>query len=317
MAGENVRSVHLDGWLSNLAVRYRPDLNGFIADQVCPTIPVAKESNVYPVFTQGEFYGTDVDDLVPDRAKPNKIEFSHSFAQYVCQRRELGWDISDRERGNADDQVRLEENKQIGVLGRLMLKREIRVANLLRKTTNGGGLTLGVNATAAFAGAATTSAESDIVTGQEAIRQAIGIMPNTIIIPAVIANKMVLNAQWRDYVKYTYGTDAQRPMLSSTHPTLPPVLWGMQVLTPGTITNTAGEGLTESYSDVWGNHVRLLYITNGPAIDNPSVAYTLQAETMTTRRWRDEAARTDSFAVGMTIVEKVVAALAGYEIASA
>jgi hypothetical protein len=317
MAGENVLSVHLNGWLTNLAISYRPDLASFIADTVAPYLDVRHESDLYPVFDQGEFYSSDTDDRVPDRTEPNEVEFSHTTATYQCVRRELAFSVSDRERRNSDDVLRLEENKQSGTLIRLLLRREIRVAGLLRKTTNGGQLTLGTSASNPFAGASTTTAESDVVTGVEAMRQAVGVEPNVIIIPAVIANQMVINAQWRDYVKYTYGSDAARPMLSARRPTLPPVLWGMTVLTPGTIKNTAAEGATASYSDVWGNHVRLLYVNPESGLTNPSVAYTFRSEGLTTRQWRTEASRTERFAVGQTIDERVVAASAGYEIANA
>jgi hypothetical protein len=81
MAGESVGTVHVDQLLSDLAISYRPDLNGFIADLVCPYIPVTHESDIYPVFNQGDFYATDVDDLVPDRPSRASIEFSHTTAR--------------------------------------------------------------------------------------------------------------------------------------------------------------------------------------------------------------------------------------------
>lgn len=313
MAGEPVGAVHVDALLSNLALLYRP--TEFIADQVCPYIDVVKESDLYPVFTQGDFYGTDVDDLVPDRSSARFIEFSHTTARYQCQRRELAWDISDRERQNADAPLRLEQNKQMGVLGRLMLKREIRVAALLRKTTNGGKLALGANAAAKWDTAATTSIESDVRTGREAIRKAIGVRPNTIVIPEAVASGMQSNTTLSNKIIYTYGDGTgERPQLSDVFPMLPPILFGMNVLTPGLIKNTAHEGAAASYSDVWDEQVRLLYITQGPALDIPSVAYTFRNETLSTRTWRDDEKRKTNYAVGQTVDERVVATSAGYEI---
>jgi hypothetical protein len=74
--------------------------------------------------------------------------------------------------------------------------------------------------------------------------------------------------------------------------------------------------VADSYADIWGNHVRLLYVTSGPAMDTPSVAYTFRAEDFATRRQRQERRRVDWFAVGQTIDERIVAPSAGYEIAS-
>lgn len=314
-AVERVRSVHVDALLSNLSRLYRP--SGFIADMVAPYIDVANESDIYPVFTQGDFYGTEVDDLVADRAEPRIIDISHTTEQYVTARRELGWDISDRERKNADSQLNLERNKQNAVLDRLAMKREIRVAALLRKTTNGGGLTLGATAAANWSTATVTTIESDIWTGREAMRQAIGVRPNVIVIPEAVAAGMQKNTQLVDKLKYTFGSDGSRPLLSEYYPVLPGVLFGMRVEVPGMIKNTAAEGAAESYSDVWGDDVRMLYVSPGAALENPSVAYTFRSEQFTTRRWREEKRRVDGFAAGQTIVEKVVAPYAGYEISDA
>lgn len=314
MPGQTVGNVHRNVPLSNLARLYRP--TEFIADQICARLPVRNESDDYYVFDQGPFYATDVDDLVPDRAAPRRIEFAHSVEGYATKRRELAWDVSDRERRNADSQLRLETNKQRGTLGRLLLKREIRVANLLRKTTNGGELTLGGNASAKWDAATTDYQDlaTDVMTAKTAIRQAIGAAPNVIVIPAAVAEGMHKSLLFQA-LQYTYGSETARNLIEQEYPVLPPTLFGMRVLTPGLIQNTANEGQTEAYSDVWGEAVRMLYVTAGPAVEEPSVAYTFQSEDLVTRQWRDEERRVDAYAVGMTIVEKVVAPNAAYEIA--
>lgn len=315
MPGQTVGNVHVNAPLTNLARLYRP--RGFIADLVCPFLPVVHESDIYYVFDQGPFFATDVEDLVPDRGKPRKVEFAHSTEQYACQKRELAWDISDRERSNADNQLNLERNKQNGTLGRLLLKRELRVASALRKTSNGGGLTLGGNASAKWDGATTDYQDlaTDVMAGKTAIRQAIGASPNVIVIPAAVAEGMHKSLLFQ-VLQYTYGNDRARNLIEQEYPVLPPTLFGMRVVVGGEISNTAKEGQTASFSDVWGEAVRLLYVTEGPALEEPSVAYSFQSRALQTRQWRDEEAEVDSFAVGFVIDDaKIVAPSAGYEIA--
>jgi hypothetical protein len=312
MPSQTVGNVHVDALLSNLARKYTPNLDGMIADQVAPYLPVVHESDIYPVWDQGPFFATDVDDLVPDREEPRIVEFSHSTAAYRTQRRELAWDISDRERKNADNQLNLEATRQQGTLARLMLKREIRVAAMLRKTTNGGQLTLGANASAKWDNAATTygTFAADIMTGKTAIRQAIGATPNVIIIPAAVAEGMHKSLLFQ-LLQQAPGAEK---LLTQDFPVLPPVLFGMRVLVGGQISNSAVEGQTDSYSDIWSEQVRMLYVTNGPAVENPSVAYTFRSEELTTRTDRLQRKRVDWYAVGQTIDERVVAPNAGYEI---
>jgi len=318
MAGQPVGSVHVNVPLSQLAVLYRPLESGFIANEVCPILPVQHESDLYYVFAQGDFYATDVDDLVPDRAEPREVEFSHTTAQYQARRRELAWSISDRERGNADAQLRLETNKQNGTMGRLALKRETRVAALLRKTTNGGQIALGANAANKWDNAATTYLNilGDVTLGITAMRQAIGLRPNTIVIPAAVAEGMNKSAFYTSSAgpQSIYSGRPDEVPLFTQYPLLPAVLWGMRVLVPGVISNTATEGQTASYADIWSEQVRLLYVDPSPSIETPSVAYTFQAETLTTRYERRASRRVDWYATGQTIDERVVAASAGYEI---
>jgi len=313
MGSQTVGNVHINGPLTNLARLYRPQ--GFIADQVCPQIPVVKESDLYYTFDQGPFFATDVDDLVADRAKPRKVELAHSTEQYFCQKRELAWDVSDRERKNADTQLNLERNKQNGTLGRLLLKHEIRVSALLRKTTNGGGLTLGAGASAKWDAAATTflTLATDVAIGKTAMRQKIGMSPNVIVIPAAVAEGMNKTLLYQA-LQYTYGDARARNLMEQEAPVLPPVLFGMKVIVGGAIYNSAVEGQTASYSDIWGEAIRMLYVTPGPALEEPSCGYTLVNRPLQTRQWRDEEAEVDSFAVGWIVDEKVVAPDAGYEI---
>lgn len=322
-----VGNVHVNAPLSQLARLYRPLEDGFIADQVCPMLPVVKESDLYYVWTQGDFFAVDVPDRVADRAAPRRIEFEATTESYFCERRELAWDISDRERRNADDQLRLETNKQRGVLGRLLLLRERRVSGLLLdsgQTTTVGDETItgGLNAaqdaasTARWDAAATTfrNIQGDVTDARQRIRQAIGQRPNTVIIPEAVAEGM---GKSQFFTQLTHNLDAGQQTdqvpLYRDYPLIPRVLFGLRVLVPCAIYNTAAEGQTASYSDIWadGEQVVVLYVTPGPAVEIPSVAYTFQAEPRTTRQWRDDERRVDAYAVGMTIDELVTAPFAG------
>jgi hypothetical protein len=329
MPGMPVGAVHVNVPLSNLAILYRPLEAGFIADEVIPRLPVANESNVYYKWAQGDFYGTDVSDLVPDKTESRAIEFGATTDSYQAARRELAWEISDRERQNADDQLRLETVKQEGVLGRLAMLRDMRAEALLRISSStttvagetiAGGLDTSMTAakTAFWDGAATTYQNifGDVVKGIAKIRQSIGIKPNAIVVSALVSEGLNKSGFYTSAggPQVVYSTEPAGLPQYGSYPLLPPVLWGMRVLSPGQIKNTAVEGQAASFSDVWGEDVRILYVAPGPAMDSPSVAYTFQAEPLETRQARDDRRRIDWFAVGSTIQEKIVAPFAGYVI---
>ena len=327
MAGMPVGQVHQNVPLTNLAVLYRPLESGFIADEVAPILPVRKESDSYYVWTQGDFFATDVSDLTPDKTEPRAIEFAATTAQYQTKKRELAWDISDRERANADDQLRLERVKQEGVLGRLAILRDMRVEALLQVTTTSttvageslsGGLDTSMTAakTAFWDGAATTYQNifTDVVKGITKMRQNIGARPNVIVIPAQVAEGMHKSSFFSATAgpQIVYQTAPADAPAYNQYPLLPERLWGMRVLTPGNIKNTAVEGQTASYSDIWGETVRILYVTPNPDIENPSCAYTFQSRGPETRQARDDRKELDWFANGRVIDERVVASFAGY-----
>ena len=327
MPAPAVRDVHIDVLLTNLALLYEPLLDGFIAEEVCPRLPVLKESDKYPVFDKGPYFGAgdDVDlDLVADRASTRRVDFSWSTAGYLCEKRALGFDISDRERSNADDQLRLETNKQRNVLGRLALLRERRVATLLQDSgQTGGGLAAANTASSTVRwDAATTDYQdvlTDVIAGITLMRQAIGARPNVIVIPAAVAEGIhkslfFVNSSGPQVI-YT-GLPAQAPVYAQ-YPLLPPTLWGMRVLVAGAVRDSAAEGGTYTASEVFGEAVRLLYVTAGPALETPSVAYTFEARGRMTKRWRDpdESKETDAYeAQNGVIDERVVASEAGYTI---
>ncbi|MCL4836421.1 MAG: hypothetical protein KJ058_00460 [Thermoanaerobaculia bacterium] len=317
MATQTVGNVHVDVPLTNLARLYRPLEAGFIADEVCPRLPVQKESDLYYVFDKGPWFGAgdDIDlDLVADRAAAKRVEFAHSTEKYFCEERALAFDVSDRERRNADSQLRLEENKQRGTLLRLALLRERRVARLLQDTSQTGGeLDAAMDAASAarWDAAATTYANirGDIITAKQRVRDRIGINPNVIVIPLKAAEGLTATAFYGDVVRWNVQS-GERPNLTrfTDDVLLPDRLFGLRVIVAGAIRDTAAEGGSFSSEEVWGEVARVAYVTAGPAMEIPSVAYTFQASQPMTRRWREDPAKVDVFEASNGVIdEKVVA----------
>lgn len=332
MATLSVGNVHVNAPLSNLAQRYYPLTDGFIADEVCPRLPVVHESDLYYVWQQADFFGVDVSDLTADRSAPREVDVTATTSSYTALRRELAWTVSDRERKNADDQLLLDSVKQQNALTRLLMLREARVAALFKISTttttiNGEPIVGGINSamTAAanpkFDVSTTTWRDfvSQLSTAIRAMRQTIGVRPNTVIIPAYVAEGMnssiIFSGSGGPLNTYTGAPESNAYF--QQYPLLPTRVLGMRVLVPGNIKNTAKEGQTASYADIWGKDVVLCYVTPGPALENPSFAYTFQSEPRLTRQSRDEIRRLDWFAVGETVAEKAVSPFAAYSITAA
>jgi len=326
MPGSAVRDVHLDGYLTNLARLYRPMEDGFVADEVCPRLPVAKESDLYPVWDRGPWFGAgdDIDmDLLGDRTPVRRVDFTWSREGYLAEERALGFDISPRERANADDVLRLEVNKNRMTLGRLALLRERRVARLLQDSdTAGGELDSGADTASAarWDAAATTYANvrGDIIGAIQKVRGAIGVAANVIIIPEKAAEGLTATAFYGDVVRWVINAGQGPDLVRFTDRiVLPRLLFGLRVIVPSAQYDTAAEGGATSLAEVWGEVARVLYVTSGPAIENPSVAYTFQAQAPATRRWTENDPQLDVFKASNGVIdEKVVAPLAGATISN-
>ncbi len=295
-----VGAVHQNVPLTNLIVGYDVTQN-FIADTVFPALPVVNESDDYYSFDKSPWFRRE-ETRTPDRQSAREVQFQFTKGSYTADRFALATSISDRERRNADDQLRLEESSLQLIKQLVMMDIEIRVATLLSKA-NTSGVT--ISGTSQWDNASynppTTglTIEQSVDTGKEAIRQATGgLDPTHIIIPSATAKVVKRDAKVRDLIKYTHAD-----LLVDGD--LPPKLWGMNVLVPRTIYTTTPEGTAEAsvtYTDIWGKDVRLLYVPPVPGIRVPATGYQFRVgggENWGVYQWRDDRARCDYFETGV------------------
>lgn len=284
MATNRPRSLQIyDPVLTNLAKRYKPQ--GFIARELLPSIPTSKLSGQYPTFTKQYWFQNDVDTLVADRAGTKEIDYEWSMDTYLAKEHALkvGW--SDLEADQADAALRFEATKTEYLTHRMELAYEVRVAALLRKTTNGGGLTGGAARTALWSTVA-TDVEPDIKTGVLAIYDATGQTPNVIVIPYKVAYALALNTSIRNLLSYQINAKGQ-DFLQIGDRIIPSEIHGMKVIIPrGAQLDTSREGGAESISEIWGDEVRLLNVNASAGWGIPSCAYRIEHTAKKVTRWR-------------------------------
>lgn len=332
---------HIDVPLSNYLSMYRP--LGSIADEVCPVIPVKRRSDKFYSWDKASLLRTGDDSRRARGTRPRMIEPTESINGYLAVEYELGTMIEDADIPNTDSVIRLEQVKVQYVSDVIRLQREVRVAALLRLAANSGSLgTSGVSLTSTARYDSTSpDPVGDLRTAIESLRTNTGYKPNTLVIPAAVASYLIKIAAIQTLIQYIAGVQYLRDYslpLGGTSSTpgggspnqtgpefqyMPASFMGLRVIEPGTITNTAGEGATASYSDVWGKDIRVLYINSGPPMmEIPSVAYTFRSTEYGTagwnvRRWREEGPKSNFYAVGVVDAEVVVGADLGYVIATA
>ena len=211
--------------------------------------------------------------------------------------------------------LRLRQNKLDVVLTRMAIRREKRIAAALRKTTNGGQLNLGATPSVNW-DQDTATIEADIKTGKLAVRSATGMLTNTIVIPFPVAYAMALQEDIRAQLRWDNSGQSNNTIQLGDR-VLPSVIHGHNVVIANAMYNTAKEGSAKSLDEVWGDHVRLLYVApGGGGWGIPSVAYSFQAEPEAVDRWRENDPPVEFVRAWECVDEKVCAPDAGYEISS-
>lgn len=320
--------AHVDVPLSNYLTAWEPAAS--VADTVLPVVNVRRRSDLFYEWTRASFLRATDDQRRARGTAPRVVEPDISSQAYLCAEYELATVIEDSDYDNTDSVLRLEQAKSTYLYGLIRIAREARVAALLRLTASGGQLgTSGTTLAGANqwdnAGFTAANLHRDVILACETIRSATGYDPNTIIIPKSVAAKVVQNSDIKTLISYEAGREWVRELQigqgeadggSGAHVNrryLPSVLWGLNVIEPSMIQNTAGEGAAASVSDVWGKHVRIMYVRGGfPSMDVPSCGYTFRSTEYGTgginvRRWREEAQRGNYLAVGVVDDERVVA----------
>jgi len=306
----------VDPVLTNIARQYRP--LGFVGDRVMPRIGVEEESGRYPVFTKESFFGDDSDSgnhtKVSDRAPTPEIDIEYSTESYFCEDYRLMFSLTRKERRQAHAALRLEQSKLSGLYDRMDIRREVRIAALLRHEEDGGALTGGEASPAKPWTSAEAVIESDIKTGALAVRDKIGRLTNTILFDLAVGYAMAVQEDIREILKYTVPGDR---ILVGGAAILPPTIHGHRVIVAESMRNTAKKGATTELSEIWADEVRLLYLPpDGGGWGTPSVAYSFEVFGREVDRFRENDPPVEFVRAWEDVDEKVCAPEAGYTIKS-
>lgn len=296
-----VTNLHLDAALTEILLAVKP--TGFVAENILPVVGVKKENDKYTIWDVGDTTRPSGGQgaLRADGARASAVQFAFSQTSYSCEEYALEVQITDRQRDNADDQLKLEEAKTSFIQRLLLLEQEARVVTLLE-----AGITAKATPSPLW-DAASATVQKDVDTGRETIRQATGgLDPNVIVISSPVAKALKRESGVLDLIKYTHAD-----LLVDGD--LPPVLWGMKVFIAKAAKTSSKKGQTRTVADVWGEDCFMAYIPEATSILNPSMGYTLRKGFKVTT-WREDATDSDWYRVSYIQDEVVTMAAAGYRL---
>lgn len=261
--------------LTNLAKQFKPD--GFIYDQVVTPIPVNFNIGLYPVFDPSTFFSTAGALEVADDAPTPIVDFNWSHDVYQCVDRRLQTRITRKEALQANEALRLEYSKTVGLLTNFASNREARVAAKMKAQANGGqftnaAITPAVKWDAGTSGSPATI-QSDIQNAVLLCIKACGKIPNTIVMDYEVALAIANDYTVKQQLQYRIGPE----MLAQGVGILPSTLFGLRVIVAqGPMVNTARPGQAVNLTATWGQSARVLYCDPSAQWGIPATMYSFR-----------------------------------------
>jgi len=131
------RDLHIDNWLSQVAINYRPP--DMVADLIFPIVNVQKETDKYPVFSRKEAFS--IEDTSRSRGvEAKRVTRSVSSGTYAVRNYALAYDLYIEDRANMDAALAFELDTGAGryLQDKLTLDWDNRVLNTVSSASNVG-----------------------------------------------------------------------------------------------------------------------------------------------------------------------------------
>lgn len=266
MAELSSRDVHADAYLNSLSIGYKNDL--YIADTIAPIVPVRRQSDIVPKYTQSDWFRNQAAIRAPGTLSERGGFTVDTTDHYFCPRFSFGFEIPDEVRDNTDAPYDMDRDGTMFVMDRLQLKREATWAGKFFTTGQWGA---DVTPDVLWDIYDSTSHPiNDITTYQDAVEGRIAKMPNKFVLGKSVFSKLKNHPEIMDRIKYVQKAVVTVDMLAS-------LLDIEQVLVGRAIYTTSPEGTPEDsvvYQRIWGNDALLLYAPAAPSLMTPAATYT-------------------------------------------
>ncbi len=314
--------VHVNTPLTQISIAYLQQQDQFVAAQICPVIPVEKQSDRYYVYNRGDFFRDQMQKRAPGTPAASTGYRLDNTPTYFADVWAEAKPIPDQLRGNADAVLNMDRDATEFLTQQALIRREKIFAGNLFTTGKwktdmvGQAANPGAGQFLQWNDGASTPIE-DVRAGKLAIKQATGYPANTLVISEPVWLKLVDHPDLVDRVKYgqTNGGPAR-----ITREALAAIVEIDRILVMGAIENTAGEGATDSHSFIGGKNALLAHVAPSPGLLTPSAAYTFGwtgylgagNEGNRVKRYRWEIIASDIVEIEMAFDIKLVASELGY-----
>jgi hypothetical protein len=304
------RDVHVDQMLTNVSIAYTNQ--AYIADEMFPLLPVQKQSNIIPAYSQSYWFRDEARMAGPGAEVPLAEYAVTTDDTYFCNRHRLGRLIYDEVRSNADAPFDLDREATLFLTDKMMLRREVNFVT--QHFTTGKWTTDKTGGTdfTQWSNYAGSSPVVDVAAYKDTVEALIGREPNKFTVGKQVYIQLKNHPDVIDLIKYTQRGQITVDLLAS-------LLEFEKFLIGRAIYTTDKEGTAEasvSYSRIWGKHGLMVYTPPSPSLMTPSAGYTVvwnrvAGANQYMQRFRREETEADLMVINSYFSQKRISAGAG------
>lgn len=265
--------VHVNRPLTNISVAYIQSQSRFIADRIFPSVPVAKQSDRYFIYTKGDWFRTEAQLRAPASESAGSGWRLDNTPTYFADVLAVHKDLDDQTLANADAPLNMQRDATMWLTQQLLLKRDIDFAATYFTTGVWGRDKQGVAAAPAgqqflqWNQAGSTPIE-DINAEVVYLSEQTGTDPTQyqLTITPYVLDVLRNHADILDRIKYTQRGIVTTDLLAA--------LFGVKRVNVAWATNnTAAEGAAETMAFIAPKVALLTYSPDSPSLMQPSAGY--------------------------------------------
>ena len=304
MAAPSRVEVHIDQALTAFSVGYR-NLD-MVARDVLPVVTVQFQTGNYFVFDQSDWFRDEAERVGWGAESPILEWKMDAVGSYTCIEWGAAVVVPDQLVQNSDAPLRPRLTATRLAVTKLELALERRVAAQLNSSSVFSGFTSTPGTL--WDVLATSDPFGDVMVGMNSIALNAGVQGNSMLINQDVLHVLLRHPDVLTRLQYVLAADqmAIRNRLAAQ--------FGLQNLYIGrAIYDSALEGASASYAVVWADDALIFYKEPTPAIESPSLGYTLElANSRKVSRFRLDTRYSDQIDARESTDEIVVFAAAGY-----
>ncbi len=254
--------VHVNAILTQFSVAYMNKAENMVAGKIFPTVPVAKQSDLYFVYTKNDWF-RDEAKVRADATESAGSGYNLSTASYNALVYAMHKDVGQQTRANADNPLNLDRDATEFVTQRLMLRQEVQwVADYFVTGVWGTSAT----PTNLWSDYTLSDPIGDVETGKATVLTNTGYEVNTLVLGYDVFRQLKNHPDVVERYKYTSSESITEEMLGA--------LFGIErVFVSKAVKATNVEGHTAAMSFTHGKHALLCYSAPSPSLLAASAGY--------------------------------------------